>query len=128
MTPTGLSASRCAVAGCEAAVGHGGLCHAHYRRVLATGEPGPAVVNRRNRGAKPGCAASECDRPVGTRGLCSAHAHRVARNGTQADLSPIRPYRRYEPGATCAADDCDRAPHSAGFCKQHYDQRRRTSR
>ena len=113
----------CSVEGCDGVVDTRGMCSAHYRRHLHTGEVGPAQVRRRARGPRP-CAVSGCHRQVLAHDLCRAHYERLTRTGA-AGPAPIVTRRRYEPDARCSTVDCAEPPHSGGNCKRHYDQRRR---
>lgn len=81
----------------------------HYRRVLKTGDAGPAGPLR----ARGTCIAPGCEEPIDAKDLCHGHYQRLDRHG-EVDLSPLRKGR-----ALCKAEGCDRKAHSNGYCSAH---------
>ena len=83
----------------------------HYRRVLRTGDPGPAGPITREKSA---CAAANCDKDSEAWGYCHGHYQRLLRKGTVSD-EPLR-----KPGHLCSVDDCPRLRQANGYCGAHY--------
>jgi hypothetical protein len=79
----------------------------HYRRVLRTGDPGPAHARGEQIIV---CKALDCDQAAEAKAYCHGHYLRLLRNG-QADESPLR-----TPGRLCSVDDCGRPHKAKGYC------------
>lgn len=82
----------------------------HYRRVLRTGDPGPAGPARQ----RSTCSAPGCDKPHDAEGLCHGHYQRLQRTGRR-DVSPLR-----EGEKMCAVEGCNRPHKARGYCAAHY--------
>jgi len=82
----------------------------HYRRVLRTGDPGPAGPLR-ERGT---CRVEACDQPVDAKELCHGHYQRLARGNQEVD-SPLR-------GSldSCQVNGCYRKVSNRGYCPTHW--------
>ena len=87
-----------------------GYCEMHYRRVLRTGESGPAGPVRLRRT----CKAEDCDEPVDAKELCHGHYQRLLRRG-QVDLAPLRKGKKM-----CSVEGCARKAERRGYCQPHY--------
>lgn len=83
----------------------------HYRRVLRSGDPGPAGPITREKSA---CTALDCDKDSEAWGYCHGHYQRLLRNGIVGN-DPLR-----ESGRLCAEEDCERPYHANGRCQTHY--------
>ncbi len=83
----------------------------HYRRMLKTGNPGPAGPLR-SRGE---CRIDGCNKEIDAKGLCHGHYQRLLRRSAVALQTPLR-----ESGAACSIDGCDRPHKAKGFCATHY--------
>lgn len=101
----------CSVEGCERSAITRGYCEMHYRRVLKTGNPGPAGPLR----TIGTCRVDGCDKEIDAKGLCHGHYQRLLRRG---EVHEDRPLRRS--GLTCRVEDCDRPGRSRGYCAAHY--------
>jgi ribosomal protein S10 len=87
------------------------LCEMHYRRLIRTGDPGPAS----QRGEMVAtCKAPSCDNSAEARGYCHGHYLRLLRIG-EADERPLR-----QAGRLCLIDGCDRPHKAKGYCATHY--------
>ncbi len=66
----------CSVPGCDRARDTRTWCHAHYKRWLRTGVPGPAAI-RPSRA--PVCTVEGCNTAHKAQGLCNTHYRRQQR-------------------------------------------------
>ena len=82
----------------------------HYRRMLKTGNPGPAGPLR----SQGECRIESCEMKVDAKGLCHGHYQRLLRHGSPGD-TPLRKGR-----GMCSVEDCGRPLKSRGYCAAHY--------
>jgi len=101
----------CSIHNCPRDVYARDMCEMHYRRVLRTGDPGPAGPITREKST---CAAVECDEDAEAWGYCHGHYQRLLRNGAVSE-EPLR-----KPGRLCSVDDCPRLHKAKGYCAAHY--------
>ena len=101
----------CTIADCPQDLYARGMCEMHYRRVLRTGDPGPAGVITRTKGT---CSADGCAEEAEAKGFCHGHYQHLLRTGV-ADTSPLR-----KRGRLCAVFGCDRPHKALGYCQAHY--------
>jgi hypothetical protein len=87
------------------------MCEMHYRRVLRTGNPGPAGLKPKEKSL---CTAPDCEKYVEARGYCHGHYQRLLRNGFVGN-EPLR-----QRGRVCSELNCGRAHHAHGLCATHY--------
>ena len=96
----------------------------HYRRVLRTGNAGPAQPRGEQTIV---CKAPECEQLAEARGYCHGHYLRLLRNG-DADETPLRSRRKRDVlknelqgvERLCSVPDCDRPHKAKGDCAAHY--------
>lgn len=102
---------RCSVEGCERSIyGRQSLCEMHYRRLLRSGDIGPAGPLT-VRGV---CNADGCEAPHDALGYCHGHYQRLERNGLP-DETPLN-----RGGGSCSVDGCVRPHKARGYCAAHY--------
>lgn len=82
----------------------------HYRRVLKTGDPGPAGPKR----ALAKCRVDGCGKELDAKGLCHGHYQRLLR-GAEKIETPLRVGR-----SSCLVEVCDRPVQAKGYCGAHY--------
>ena len=120
----GLMEGICGIAGCPKDQYSRGMCQMHYRRVLRTGDPGPAQPRGEQIIV---CKALDCDHPAEAKGYCHGHYLRLLRNG-RTDETPLRSRRKRDLGKDelrgirrpCSVPDCDRPHKAKGYCAAHY--------
>lgn len=81
----------CDIDGCDRKHEARGLCKAHYRRLVESGDPLPNVPVR---GARPTCTVDGCERPHHSNGYCDTHKARMWRHG---DVESRRPMSKPKP-------------------------------
>jgi len=101
----------CSVEDCPRDIYARGMCEMHYRRVLRTGDPGPADPITKERSL---CAADDCDEWAEAKSYCHGHYQRLLRHGIVSE----EPLRRS--GRLCSEEDCDQKHHAHGLCQAHY--------
>ena len=105
----------CSIDGCERVHYGLGYCRLHYRRVKATGDPGPVGVMRTYATV---CSVDGCDRPHNTHGYCVMHYFRWRTWGDP--LKRSNGGRRNDPSWVCTVDGCERAVDRRMLCLNHY--------
>lgn len=78
----------CSVPGCARPHQGRGYCDGHLRRLLASGDPGPAEFEPRRPGAV--CSIEGCGKPIDGRGWCNAHYLRWRKSGDPLTPLPER--------------------------------------
>jgi hypothetical protein len=101
----------CSVEECDREKYSREMCEMHYRRVLRTGEVGPALARSERVSI---CDVSGCEQIVDARSLCHGHYQRLMRNGFLEETS-LRSGNR-----VCSVEECDRQHKAKGFCAAHY--------
>lgn len=108
--------SSCSIDGCDRHGYSAGLCEAHYRRRLRTGNAREGVPIGNAQPSPGPCAVDGCDRQAEGLGWCHGHYLRWSRTGdVQADR-PLEPRVRPE----CVVDGCGRDHKAHGLCAAHY--------
>lgn len=100
----------CQVDGCDRRATTRGYCDMHYRRLLRSGDSGPAGPLR----VRGTCIAPGCEEPMDAKDLCHGHFQRLDRHGV-VDLSPLRKGK-----SVCKVEGCERPAGQRGFCPAHY--------
>ena len=105
----------CSVDDCGRPTYRRGYCQTHYKRMLKTGDPGPAIHRREP--APEVCVVGDCGRPPAGRGYCNSHYARWRATG---DPGPAE-LRHWEAAPeVCTVDGCEDAPHARGLCGTHH--------
>src|ERR1700743_482673 len=86
-----MSKSACSLHGCPHPVEAKALCRLHYRRQLATGDPGPVGLVHHPKGSRT-CTIVSCEKPYFCGGYCAGHYERVRRTGDSGEATPLRAY------------------------------------
>jgi len=104
----------CSIEGCEGPAKARGWCQAHYMRWRSTGDTGPAIIVRRQRGRT--CSVDGCERKHQGNSYCDTHLVRFIKYGDPgpAEIEPRRP------GAICSIDGCESPIAGRGWCNAHY--------
>lgn len=110
---------KCTVSGCERPERQCGYCGMHYKRVLKTGDAGPAGALPRKGLAPPpkACDVEGCDRATRSHKAmyCDMHRRRAALG---AEMTPDK--LKVRNTGNCSVEGCDRQAKTKQLCKGHY--------